>query len=286
MSLVEILLVMAILSVVMLAVMSLYVPAHQSTVAQTQVTDVQSNLRLAVDRMTKDLLTAGFLTAGDAVVFENTNPPNTSADLVNDFTIRTRLVGDAFGRVVAAEIAGGLWLGFSDAAMVEAFPPGTMVRLFDPMVMREIYRPIPYDETDATQTSGLVYTVNANDVAHDIDGTLYPAIRLNLSPASAAPAETVVVRVPNTTSLPLQTIRYRLNDNSLERWVDGQRQILATNISDGQFTYHRVREGTTTQRIKQVDITLTGQTKGLKNDVISGQKTRSLQTSVTLRNVY
>ena len=53
MSLVELMLVMAILSVVMLAVMSLYVPAHQSTVAQSQVSDVLGNLRLAAATMTR-----------------------------------------------------------------------------------------------------------------------------------------------------------------------------------------------------------------------------------------
>ena len=70
MSLVELMLVMAILSVVMLAVMSLYVPAYQSTVAQTQVSDVQSNLRLALKTMTRDLLLAGFLVPTNPVIFE------------------------------------------------------------------------------------------------------------------------------------------------------------------------------------------------------------------------
>ncbi len=67
MTLVELLMVMAILSVVMMAVMSLYIPVVQSTAAQTQVADVQDNLRLALKTMTRDLLTGGFLVANDPI---------------------------------------------------------------------------------------------------------------------------------------------------------------------------------------------------------------------------
>ncbi len=67
MTLVELLLVMAILSVVTLALMSLYIPTYQSTIAQTQVSDVQDNLRLALKVMTRDILHAGFLVPEDPI---------------------------------------------------------------------------------------------------------------------------------------------------------------------------------------------------------------------------
>ena len=67
MTLVELLLVMAIFSVVTLALMSLYIPTEQSTIAQTQVSDVQDNLRLALKVMTRDILHAGFLVPNDPI---------------------------------------------------------------------------------------------------------------------------------------------------------------------------------------------------------------------------
>ena len=58
MSIVEVLMVVMIMTVVMVAVMALYLPAQRSTVVQTQLSDIQSDLRLALKTMTKDLLNA------------------------------------------------------------------------------------------------------------------------------------------------------------------------------------------------------------------------------------
>jgi prepilin-type N-terminal cleavage/methylation domain-containing protein len=106
MSLVELIVVMGILSIVMLAVMSLYIPAHQSTVVQTQVSDVQSNLRLALNTMTSDLLTAGFLASRYPVVFPDADTaPNYDDPNLANMGIATALT--AFRRVVLSSISSG-----------------------------------------------------------------------------------------------------------------------------------------------------------------------------------
>lgn len=284
-TLVEALIVMGIMSIVMLAVMSFYVPAHRSTITQTQVADVQSNLRLAMDRMTKDILMAGFLIE---------NPEATPAIVPNgatSFTIQTRMVGHGFARVQSNAPA-GTPLTIANAQMTEPFlgdadaSKASKVRLFDPLTAREID---PYGEDGSTAPSANSHArlYNVADVAGD---------EITLAGAPTVPAETVVILAvpvgnPNPGPPPLQTIVYRHEKNAtypdgvLLRIINGtQTQLLARGLDDVNFVYHEV-DG----RIRRIDITLTGQTRALNpaqpNDLISGAKTRSLQSSVKLRNV-
>ena len=261
MTLVEMIVVMAILSVVMMAVMSLYVPMHQSSVAQTQVSDVQSNLRLAASRMTKDLLTAGFLVPNNPIIFEASITPTTGENVdATDFTIRTRAVGNAFARV--ASTSGDIQITPTDSAMADLFPDGSMVRLFEPMTGDEIQAGV-YE----------VKSSPAGTIAIDPGGAFTAADVL---------AETVVLKVRDASQPALQTIRYRLVDGALTREVNGNVQYLARNVDNINFTYDKTPEG----RIRRVDIQLTGITKALKDDAISGAKRRQVNTSVSLRNVY
>lgn len=261
MTLVEMLMVMAIFSIVMMAVLSLFIPAVKSTSVQTQVTDVQSNLRLAMNRMTQDLLTAGFLTGStEAIIFES----GTEGDPL-DFTIQTVSVGSGFGRV---ESASSPTLTLTQPSMVNTFPDGSTVRLFNPISATEL-------------DPGIVYTVsNANISA----GTF----NLNSFPTGGVPAETIVVRIRDSGQPVLQSIRYQLQDtdadgapDTLARIVNGATQFLARNVSTVNFVYSPLGG-----RINKVDITLNGQTDAVGTDAISSQKNRVLRTSVMLRNVF
>lgn len=278
-SLVELLLVMAILSVVMMAVMSLYIPAHQSTVVQSQVSDVQSNLRLALKTMTRDLLLAGFLVPNFPVVFPDASPDyyapdNRGTTNAADFIIRTRTVGNDFARVSAVTaITGGYRLTVTNEDMVNKFPKDSRVRLFEPISANEV-----------TEDPAVV---NDDDRAYTVEDTgpgwieIVTSANASLEAADIL-AETVVLRVKDENQPPLQTIRYRLNNGALERIVNDTTQILARNLDAVNFAYSFTPEG----RVNHVDINLTGVTRALKNDAIAGEKTRSVDTSVKLRNVY
>lgn len=274
MTLVELLLVMAIFGVVMMAVMSLYIPTHQSTVVQTQVADVQGNLRLAMDRITQDLLVAGFLVTGEPIVFDAAEP-----DDDQDFTIRTRLVSSGFGRrhptIGAESVASGVRITLSQPEMAGHFSAGSKVRLFNPVAMRETGP--AYDETDETLARNHVYTVT------DVNATTGTVtIDTGLGPGDIAP-ETVLVRVRDDSQPPLQTIRYRFNSGALERIVNGETQFLARNLTAVSFAYERNIQNF----VRSVTVSLTGETRALKeNDAIAGAKTRELQSTVTLRNVF
>ncbi|MCK4508332.1 MAG: hypothetical protein KAU27_07330, partial [Desulfuromonadales bacterium] len=80
----------------------------------------------------------------------------------------------------------------------------------------------------------------------------------------------------------LQTIRYNLEDGALVRNVNDSKQILARNVSAVTFGYNYTPQN----RVNRVDINLVGKTRALKNDVISGEKTREVKTSVRLRNIF
>lgn len=273
MSLVELLVVMAILSVVMLAVMSLYIPAHQSTVAQTQVTDVQDNLRLALKVMTRDLLHGGFL-ASDAPLTEN-GP--------SDFTINTRIVGRGFARISSAEnLTGEIGIKLEDDTgdMISNFAKDDLVRLFEPVSGSEVSEfPLAVTVSDRVYRVEKIHT--GTDTI-DIDIATNPTLDKD-----RIVAETVMVKVRNTSDLPLQTIQYKLDNESLERIVNGVRQVLARNIdtSSGLSKFEYVT-ALGSGRVIQVDIKLAGKTKAFKNDAISGEKIRSVETSVKLRNVF
>jgi type II secretory pathway pseudopilin PulG len=274
MSLVELLLVIAILGVVMMAVMSLYIPTHQSTVVQSRVADVQGNLRLAMDRITQDLLMAGFLVSGEPIVFDPAEPGDDQ-----DFTIRTRLAGSGFGRrhptAGPTVVGGGLRITLSQPEMAANFSTNSRVRLFNPVAMRECGP--AYVETDQTAAASHVYPVTAVDAGA---GTVTITTPLGLDDV---PAETVLVRVRGNDQPPLQTIRYRFNDGVLERIVNGDTQLLARELTVVNFAYERNRQ----DYVRSVRVSLTGESQALKEgDAIAGAKTRQLQSTVTLRNVF
>lgn len=282
MSLVELLLVMAILSVVMLAVMSLYVPAHQSTVTQTQVSDVNANLRLALKVMTQDLLAAGFLVPMTPVAFPDADPDYRTLNLDSigtendtDFIIRSRIVGNDFARVSGVNSIGlgKFELTLSDADMPGNFPEGSRVRLFEPIQSVEIKNT---SGTDQERAYPVLAPTGGNKITIDTSA-ISPAFVL-----TDIPTETVVVRIKNENQPPLQTIRYRVEDGALIRDINDEPQVLARNVDTVDFDYSLTPQG----RVNRIEITLTGKTRALKDDAISGEKTRQIKTSVMLRNIH
>ena len=250
MTLVEVLVVAAILGVVVMAVMSFFIPTVQNTAVQTEVSDVQSNLRLAIDRMTEDLLTAGFLMDGADPIINND---------ATGFTIQTRLVGSGFGRTTAAS---GDKITLAQEAMLSSFPQGSSLRLFNP-------------SDPAAAGSSQIYEVkNVDD--DDSELTIDPTI--NPSPGSE-----ILVVVSVAPGAPLtQTIRYQFEDGTLTRTVNnGQKQFLARGIDDVSFDYWP-----TPTEVRRVDINLTGVTEERIVNGAPTQKTRELRTSVTLRNTF
>ena len=257
-SLVEVLMIMVIMSLVMTAVFSLFISTHKSTVVQNRVGDVQENLRLALRVMTRDLLNAGFMVIDDPITFP-VGPPSPATANAADFTIRTRIVGGGFGRVVA-DGTGALTLG--SAAMAGNFKAGSKVCFYEPLQTNAL------DATPSTVSAVAGVTVTTD----------YP---------NPVPAETIMVLVTNTASCTNpQTIRYRVNDGNLERIVNGDPQILARGVDTVNFAYGWTDATSPPQRVRRVDISLLGTAKGVAGTSAIPDKDREVQTSVTLRNVF
>ena len=262
MTLVEVLVVAAILGVVVMAVMSLFIPTVQNTAVQTEVSDVQSNLRLAIDRMTDDLLTAGFLIGNDLpIIFEGSATPTNADNPDNDdFTIQTALVSGGFGRI--SSIPTNRELVLEDGEMLEQFGDGAEIQLFNP-IASTIVGSYTITEVDSD--------TNTLTVDSDVD-----------SSASSLTDDLVVVRVKDKT-IPIQKIRYRLENGALTRTInDVDRQFLARGIDAVNFDY----DFAANRRVRRVEITLTGRTEERIANGAPTQKTRELRTSVTLRNIF
>lgn len=270
-SLVELILVMAIFSIVLMATMSMYVPAVQVTAVQEQVTDVQSNLRLAMDRMTQDLLMGGFLVSDDPIIFESgtNNDPS-------DLTIQTRLVvNGGFGRVLSATNGSTLVvLTLAKSAMADFFPDNSKVRLYNPVDMTEL---ASYDESNTSLAQSHVYTVSSPPSGSTV--TLNHGGTLN-GISNEEFGEVIIVRVRDNLQPPVQSIRYRVVDGNLQRTVNGtQVQTLSRGVNSLQFSYsHSLASG----RVNKVDITMQGETAEFKGET----KVRQLKSSVALRNVF
>ena len=295
-TLVELIIVMAILSVVMMAIMSFIIPTQQSMKMQSNVTDVQSNLNLAINVLTKDLLMAGFLVdpafdppTADADCPSYWKGDNAFADMQpgpifwqgddnlednNDLTIRTRIIGNSFA-VMGGAVA-STTVTPTHADMVRSFCSGnsvktSRVRVFNPVSM-----------TDPSCATG-VYSCDmapATVAANLATVTACTANNFTLDRAVAPSAVIVGVR-PD--ALPMQTIRYRVNNNALERIVNGQTQILARGVTSVAFAYGRLASG----NINRVDVQLTGVIAAMKaGEAELGEKTRTLTTTVNLRNSF
>lgn len=282
MSIVEVLMVVMIMTVVMVAVMGLYLPAQRSTVVQTQLSDIQSDLRLALRTMTKDILTAGFYVPDNPIIFQASATPTTAENVDPlDFTIQTRIIGNGFARVLqnTATLSA---VPVADPKMADNFPDNSYVRIFD-VSGNEI------EEADNSESERVYQVLNTETgttpATFNIVDSNFPALNPNVLTEG-----TVIVRVLDNTQPALQTIRYILSGDTLERRLNegspnAQRQILARNldVANSGFSYEKT---TGTERVKLVAIKLTGKTRELNTAEGAIEKSRAIETSVKIRNVF
>lgn len=277
MSIVELMLVVTIFSVVVFAIMSLYIPAARSTAVQTQVSDVQSNLRLALRVMTQDLLHAGFMVHDHPIVFPDAGgdfytPTSRGTRNTTEFIIRTRIVGNDFARITgtpSVDGSGNIVLNIANPDMVANFSDGSKVRLFEPVMAEEVIK-------DTGTPASRAYTVQSS-TANTV--TITPGALV----VSDIKSDTVMIRVRDESQPALQIIHYKFNNGSLERIINtNQKQILVQNLEAVLFDY----DETPQNKINLVDVKLTGKTRSIKDDSIYDAKTRTVRSSVKLRNVF
>ena len=254
-TLVEILVTVMIMGLVAVAIGSFYISTSKQTNTQLEVVDVQSNLRLVMDRLVKDIQRAGFMTDQD--------PISIALSTGTSMTINTASVAGKFARLTNTATATGTNDTFNvgDNDMVDLFSKGDSVRIIRP----------PLHEEPAAG----IFTISDLDTG---------VIKVNGIPVGTEirPGD---ILVGTRTGAPLvNTITYSLDGaRNLLRTVNGVDQILGRNITGLNFVY----DPDNGDPIRTVQITLTGTTDPSKTGQAGygGLKTRTLINHVTVRNL-
>jgi len=286
-TLVEMIVVMAIMSVIMMAVVSFFIPIQRSALIQTDLGDVQNNLRLALDRVTQDFRVAGFLTAGPAISGYTLSgaTPNIVSDPTDTLVINTRTIAGRYGRIETPPAdTGAFQFVLHDEKQVDSFQVNDFVAVVQPVeggvVNSKIYKVSTKDR--ATRTVTLLNT----------DGSAIPDAphadneRDNLSDTITG---NILLVAPDAIPANLnRTITYSHEDtdgdgtkDTLTRTIGGNKQFLASKVSTVQFIVTEDADGDP----HKVTILIEGQTINVGNDSVSSQKTKRMRTVVSLRNV-
>lgn len=267
-TLIELLIVVAMLGLVMTSILGLYQTTQNSASTQDEVVEVQQNLRIGLDQMTRDIRNAGFM------IDKSTFSPLETATATT-LTLHTAAVPARMARIVAhpttttystpGDLATELTIYVALEDMVDFFKSGDRVRIIRPPNQSE-----PLDDTfQVTGKNRSARTITLNDFSTANIGYQ---------------AGDVIVRVPNSTATLPRTIAYSLSGNDLMRNDGITTRVVANKVSSLDFEYLENGDWVTapgsTGDISAVRIILEGETANIKN----GIKTRELRGVVTLRN--
>lgn len=285
-SLVELLIAMSILAVITAAIFSLYNNQYRVTHIESDVVDVQQNLKTALDSFTRDARMAGFMVTGGT-------SPITSA-IANSVVFTTASSSGDAARIdvsLSANVTSGTAITFTVASpgQLASFDPGNIVRIVDP--------------GEKNQPVNAYYTVSAKDIT-------VPSVTLN--PNGTATNVTfkrgflIVKTAPGTSDTFPNTVQYCVGpaagcapavttcpagQNCLMRIVNGapdNDSVVSTNIQALQFSY-LLDDGTEAAApadpslVRSLRVSITGQTVDTAG-LSGGAKTRTVTTIAKIRN--
>ena len=269
-SLVEILVVMAMMGLVTMAVYSLYRTTQRTATTQDNVVELQQNLRIALDRMERDIRMAGFMVS-------SLSSPSTplSVATANSLTLQTASAVERIARISGPDFQSPANATTSIAIQVAS---ADMAYLFTIDDVVRILRP-----PDQSQPLNGTFTVTG--VA-----PTGPTISLNgfSTPGVSYKAGDVIVRTTAAAPNP-NTVTYALdvppNSQNLIRTANTDPpDTVASGITSLQFWYllddnTRTNAPADLSTIKAVEIRIAGQAASQ-----DGTKSREIQGVVTIRN--
>lgn len=287
-SLVEILIVMAITGLVIATVYGTYLTHQKSAYTQEEVVEVQQNLRIAMDAITRDVRMAGML------VPATTNPVN--AANATSVTINTASARGVYARIDAAPtVTSGtdtVTCTVEKPETVDIFKAntGNTLRIVRPVDGSRLFdtafsfsNPTDTDRTNrqlnltrATGTFGTSDVIKRGDM-------------IVMTPSAATDSDTIgFALVAGGTTV--NGVTCPANQQCITRNANGTANIIASNISNLQFTYILDNYSETSaptasdmSGIRAVRVTVTGQTANTA--ILSGgAKTRELTSVVKIRN--
>lgn len=276
-SLVELLVVMAMLGVIMGAVYSLVISNQRTAYTSDETVEVQQNLRIAMDTISKDLRMAGMFeeTSSIIAVINDNGPKDVTADLIpgperggsDELTMNMLSASGVFARVDADITPGSSSASFlvapattvdspvTAASVVSSVGDGDVLQVGD--VVR-IFRPSQRNQPSSDSAFTVTEVVRQVGLrGPSTPPTTAPSVKLeNTTGATMSAVEfkrgDMLVRV-NTVASGL-TIRYAVvsnvptdlirdpscpvNQRCLARFVNGgASEIVAQNIADFQLRY-------------------------------------------------
>jgi prepilin-type N-terminal cleavage/methylation domain-containing protein len=270
-TLVELLVVTAIMGLVVLGIYGLFLSMSRSTYQQDEVVEVQQNLRTAMNYIGRDIRMAGFMIPLSATPIQTASR---NILTLNNATISGRM----------AKIDAGFY-SLNTAQSITVKSP-EMVDLFDhtreDLKYVRIIRPASRNQPQAA-----LYTVTDKDRANR---TLVLS-GFSTSPPIQFSAGDVIVNVPAGSDYPL-TIQYNLNAGNLQR-ITLDNQVVASYLASLEFEYLRA-DGTVIQAdpvptnqlddIRAVRVTMTAETDPAKSVITGGVKSRTLTQVFRIRN--
>jgi prepilin-type N-terminal cleavage/methylation domain-containing protein len=305
-TIVELLMVMAMLGLVTGAIYSTYIAQQRSAASQGEVTEVQQNLRVALDYLSRDLRMAGALvppgTPPLAAAAGSPAFPSYSTSIVcNTASADGRLARiDADTPVTDGATTVDLTLetpvDIASPNCVDAFAVGDRLRLIRPVDGSQPLSGVKILKIDAiSRGGGSPHTAPTMTVSKYDDSAFGPDL-IN--------ASDLLAKITDTATYPM-TVAYFLadggatvngftcpaNQRCLVRRVNGGSggaDIVATNLSALNFaylddSYHEAKVPASLQAIRAVRITLRGATA--RTAVLSkGERVREVTTVVKLRN--
>jgi Tfp pilus assembly protein PilW len=298
-SIVELLMVVAMLGLVMGAFQGLYVAHQRSATTETEVIDVQQNLRIGIDKMARDISMSGFMVSGAdpvAVVVNNASP---TADSVTLNTGAESLVSATVDTATSdVTVAAGNFLDLAVMAFngsVGGFETAdenvASVRIVnyrgEPLGVGTTFTVIQV--SPAAVACGVV-PAPCMRLSADIAGTGTVARGDTIVKTSVAGAEAF----PHTVTYAVAACPAPLAGNCLMRTtVPGTAggDVVATNVSDFQLSY--LLDGTTEvaaptaaqlSSVRAVRVTLSGQLVDTAAVAGGNLKTRTLTSIIAIRN--
>jgi prepilin-type N-terminal cleavage/methylation domain-containing protein len=267
-TLVELLVVSAIMGLVAVAMFSIFLAMNKSTFQQEEYVEIQQNLRVAMGQVVRDIRMAGFLIPLGSSPFQ-------VAD-ANTLTIRNATISGRMAQILTQFNS----LGEEETISISISTPG-MVDLFDSSDHKyvRIIRP-----ADRGQPVPGVLTVSGKD-------RTVPS--LQVSGFDAYPATTfrpgdLIVEVASSGAAHPELIAYWLADGNLQR----NGEVVASYLTGISFQYLRA-DGSSIDTpvvagelddIRAVLVTMTAATDPLKTGLTDGVKSRQLTMAIRIRN--
>jgi len=289
-TIIELIIVMAILSSVILVVFKLYNTQHTVANVEQGVVDLQRNLRTAAKRVSRDLRMGGFMLSSSAVTVVGNNTGLNSSDTItlsaaSDTTVTAHVAAD-----LTSVVTNGVPIAITVSSAGEAllFGAGNVVRIVDPSMQDQpVATAFVVTSVDAVTPSITLDPVTAGAVTLFKTGSLivrtaaslpdtYPSsIQYCLGPAAGcAPSVTTCAAAPCLMRI-------------LNGVATGDSPV-ASNISGFQLKY--LSDGSTAETdtpadflaIRGVRVSLSGATAPVAG--MPTAKARELTTIAYLRN--